>query len=50
MQILTNFTTKGCLTSVTTPPRSYSEKAEVSPIVKEYGPVIVVTNDIEIAI
>lgn len=38
MLILTNWSMQGCLTSVTTPPRSYSEKAEVSPMLKEYWP------------
>lgn len=38
MLILTNFTIQGSLTSVTTPPRTYSEKAVVSQMLKEYGP------------
>lgn len=35
MLILTKSSLKGSLTSVTIPPRSYSEKAEVSQILKE---------------
>lgn len=38
MLILTKFSVQGCLTSVTTPPFSYLEKADVSPILKENWP------------
>lgn len=38
MLILTKWNTEDCLTSVTTPPRSYPEKFEVSPMLKEYWP------------
>lgn len=36
--ILTNVSREDCFTSVTTPPCSYLEKAEVSQMLKEYGP------------
>lgn len=38
MLMLTNLNTQGSLTSVTMPPRSYLEKAEVSPMLKENRP------------
>lgn len=36
---LTNESLTGCLISVAVPPHLYSEKVEVSPMLKEYGPV-----------
>lgn len=38
MVIRTKLSRQGCFTSFTAPPRSYSEKAEVSAMLKEYGP------------
>ena len=42
--ILTNRSVWGFLTSVATPPFSYSERPEVSPILKEYGPDVAETR------